>query len=227
MQTLTHTHTFAWARFSNVMRYTYEKQSHSLLYVCSTIRIELFVRLVHNNKIRVTEEISHTHTYWQHVWQFVACKIDVENGNEANTSDADVPCSRLRCETKATKKERKKKNRNQRKINDFQQNLLSINLSSEAVVNAVATAYLLQKLKLTPTKMACVRECAHPKKTQTIVQVFGSTAAIAILHFSFAGNAETHSCDVYLSQIVIREILLKCFCFCCVPKLAASEDRRV
>lgn len=57
--------------------------------------------------------------------------------------------SRLRWETRATRREKKT---NQRKINDFQQNLLSINLSSEAVVDVAAaaataaTAYLVQNL---------------------------------------------------------------------------------
>lgn len=59
---------------------------------------------------------------------------------------ADVPCSRLRWETRAATTTRT----NQRKINDFQQNLLSINLSSEAVVDVAAaftaTAHLVQNL---------------------------------------------------------------------------------
>lgn len=79
------------------------------------------------------------------VWLFAACKMDVENGSQAkNAWDAEAHVER-----KKKTKHKKKNNSNKRKINDLQQNLLSINLSSEAVVGAVgavAAAHFLQNL---------------------------------------------------------------------------------
>lgn len=79
------------------------------------------------------------------VWLFVACKMDVENGILAKRTRCRAHIQPCAVENE-NKQWQKKKNTNKRKINDFQQNLLSINLSSEAVVDVTAAAYFQQNL---------------------------------------------------------------------------------
>lgn len=134
------------------MRYSYVSNRISLLYVCSTIRIESFVRLVNNNnKIRVTARNLRGNCWatcvfgclWHANWMW-----RMATGRRAHhvkcDGEAGSICSRVRLKSKSKNKT------NKRKINDFQQNLLSINLSSEAVVDATATtvaaAYFVQNL---------------------------------------------------------------------------------